>query len=76
MVKKDKKKEKIFNQVCKHFPKKYRFIKKKAFLTLLLSNNQKIKILNKKFRNKNKHTDILSFPFDVEKKKVKRKIFG
>ena len=50
------------------FPKKYRFINKKAYLTLLLSNN-KIKILNKKFRNKNKHTDILSFPFKIKKKK-------
>ena len=74
--KKIKKKEKIFNQVCKHFPKKYRFIKKKAFLTLLLSNNQKIKILNKKFRNKNKHTDILSFPFDKKEKKLKEKYLG
>ena len=57
-----KKKEKLFNQVCNYFPKKYRFINKKVYLTLLLSNNKKIKILNKKFRNKNKSTDILSFP--------------
>ena len=74
--KKIKKKEKLFNQVCKRFPKKYRFAKKKTFLTLLLSNNQKIKILNKKFRNKNKHTDILSFPFDVKEKKLKEKYLG
>ena len=63
--KKIKKKENLFNKVCKYFPKKFRFINKKVNLTLLLSNNQKIKILNKKFRNKNKHTDILSFPFDL-----------
>ena len=44
------------------FPKKYRFIKKKVSLTILLSNNKNIKKLNKKFRNKNKSTDILSFP--------------
>ena len=62
--KKLKKKEIFFNQICKYFPKKFRFINKKVYLTLLLSNNQKIKILNKKFRNKNKHTDILSFPFE------------
>jgi len=31
---------------------------------LLLSNNENIKKLNKDFRNKNKSTDILSFPFD------------
>ena len=44
------------------FPKKYRFIKKKVSLTILLSNNKNIKRLNKKFRNKNKSTDVLSFP--------------
>ena len=60
--KKIKYKELFFNKICKHFPKKYRFINKKIYFTLLLSNNKKIKILNKKFRNKNKSTDILSFP--------------
>ena len=62
--KKIKKKELFFNKICNKFPKKYRFINKKVYLTLLLSNNKEIKILNKKFRNKNKHTDILAFPFD------------
>ena len=74
-TKRIKKKQDLFNQVCKKFPKKYRFINKKAYLTLLLSNNNKIKILNKKFRNKNKHTDILSFPFE-DKKNIKRNLFG
>ena len=69
--KKLKKKEIFFNQICKHFPKKFRFINKKVYLTLLLSNNKKIKILNKKFRNKNKHTDVLSFPFDQKKQNSK-----
>ena len=58
-----RKKEELFNKVCKFFPKKFRFLNKKIYLTLLLSNNKKIRLLNKKFRNKNKHTDILSFPF-------------
>ena len=44
------------------FPKKYQFPNKKISLTLLLSNNRFIKKLNKDFRNKNKSTDILSFP--------------
>ena len=61
--KKIKKKEIFFNSMCKFFPKKFRFLNKKIYLTLLLSNNKKIRLLNKKFRNKNKHTDILSFPF-------------
>ena len=52
----------FFNTLTNFFPKKYRFIKKKISLTLLLSNNKNIKRLNKKFRNKNKSTDVLSFP--------------
>jgi probable rRNA maturation factor len=71
-----KKKEKLFNQVCNYFPKKYRFINKKVYLTLLLSNNKKIKILNKKFRNKNKHTDILSFPFSSKIENLKEIYLG
>tara|TARA_E500000331_G_scaffold230204_1_gene220367 strand:+ start:650 stop:1114 length:465 start_codon:yes stop_codon:yes gene_type:complete len=31
--------------------------------TVFLTNNKTMKILNKKFRNKNKPTDVLSFPF-------------
>ena len=31
-------------------------------LTILLTDNSKMKYLNKKFRNKNKTTDVLSFP--------------
>ncbi len=36
---------------------------KKLFFTLLLSGNSEIKKLNKKFRKKNRTTDVLSFPF-------------
>ena len=57
-----KKRDIFFNSLTQVFPKKYRFIKKKVSLTVLLSNNKNIKKLNKKFRNKNKPTDVLSFP--------------
>ena len=60
--KKIRKKNIFFSSLVSFFPKKYRFIKKKVSLTILLSNNKNIKKLNKKFRNKNKSTDILSFP--------------
>ena len=60
--KKIKKPDIFFNSLVQVFPKKYRFIKKKVSLTILLSNNRNIKKLNKRFRNKNKSTDILSFP--------------
>jgi len=69
-----KKKELFFDQVCKAFPKKYKFSKKKVSFSLLLSNNKKIKKLNKDFRNKNKPTDILSFPFS-KKNKIKKKAY-
>ena len=49
-----KKPDIFFNSLVQFFPKKYRFIKKKVSLTILLSNNKNIKRLNKKFRNKNK----------------------
>ena len=52
----------FFNLIVSFFPRKYRFIKKKVSLTILLSNNKNIKKLNKKFRNKDKPTDVLSFP--------------
>ena len=63
---------KLFNRILKNFPKKYSFQNKKTIVTVLLSNNLKIKQLNKIFRKKNKPTDILSFPIN---KKVNNKIF-
>ena len=69
-----KKKELFFKKICKLFPKKYQFSNKKVSLTLLLSNNKKIKKLNQTFRNKNKSTDILSFPFN-EKNKITKKTY-
>ena len=57
-----KNKEIFFKSICEAFPRKYKFLSKNVSFTLLLSNNKNIKKLNKKFRNKNKPTDILSFP--------------
>ena len=72
--KKLKKKEMFFKKICKAFPKKYKFINKKVTLTLLLSNNENIKKLNKNFRNKNKPTNILSFPLN-EKTKISKEAY-
>ena len=44
-----------------------KFNKIQIFCTLLLSGSSEIKKLNKKFRKKNKVTDILSFPFQTKK---------
>ena len=62
----------LFNRILKNLPRKYSFKNKKIIVTVLLSNNLKIKQLNKTFRKKNKPTDILSFPIN---KKVNDKIF-
>ena len=62
--KKIKNKDIFFNALVKLFPKKYRFIGKNINLSILLSDNKNIKKLNKSFRNKNKPTDVLSFPFE------------
>tara|TARA_Y100001936_G_C15603640_1_gene423025 strand:- start:31 stop:501 length:471 start_codon:yes stop_codon:yes gene_type:complete len=40
--------------------------KKKVAFTIALSGSKKIKTLNKKFRKKDKATDVLSFPFYKE----------
>jgi probable rRNA maturation factor len=69
--KKIKKIDIFFNSLAQAFPKKYRFIKKNVSLTVLLSKNKDIKKLNKKFRNKNKSTDVLSFP-SVKKLDIKK----
>ena len=61
------KKVKIINKKNKNFKNKI------IFCTLLLSGSTEIKKLNKKFRNKNKATDVLSFPF-YNKKDLKKKL--
>ena len=66
--KKIRKKKLFFKKICSLFPKKYQFPNKKVNFTLLLSNNKGTKKLNKEFRNKNKSTDVLSFPFSKQTK--------
>tara|TARA_Y200000002_G_C22571461_1_gene616846 strand:+ start:137 stop:598 length:462 start_codon:yes stop_codon:yes gene_type:complete len=74
--KKLKQKEIFFKKICKAFPRKYKFSGKSVSLSLLLSNNKKIKKLNKDFRNKNKPTDVLSFPFSHKNKISKNTYIG
>jgi len=74
--KKLKKRQDLFNNICNNFPKRFRFLNKKVYLTLLLSNKKRIKDLNRKFKKKKKHTDILSFPFKKKKKNLKETYLG
>jgi len=64
----------FFNSLVRFFPKKYKFVKKKVSLTVLLSNDKNIKKLNRKYRGKNKPTDVLSFPFE-KKFNIKKSLY-
>ena len=66
----------FFEKICKSFPKKYQFPNKKVSFSLSLSNNKNIKKLNKYFRNRNKSTDILSFPLNKKIKFTKDTYLG
>ena len=50
------------------------FKNKSKSYTIFLTNNKKMKELNKKFRNKNKPTDVLSFSFN-DKMKYKKNLY-
>ena len=66
----------FFDKILKRFPKKYFYLDKNVNFTLLLSKNTNIKKLNYKFRKKNNHTDVLSFPSFIKKdlkKELKKK---
>jgi len=63
-LKKIKNPKKYFNQKLKKISKIVPFFKEKnAIFTILLTNSLNMKKLNKKFRNQNTSTDVLSFPF-------------
>ena len=57
----------IDRKINKYNVKDKKYQKKNIYCTLLLSRNKEIKNLNKKFRKKNKTTDVLSFPFHKKK---------
>ena len=56
--------KKYFSKKLKKISKIVKFFKgKNLTFTILLTNSLNMKKLNKKFRNRNKPTDVLSFPF-------------
>ena len=63
-LKKIKGPKKYFNQRLKKISKVVPFFKgKNLIFTILLTNTLSMKKLNKEFRNSNKSTDVLSFPY-------------
>ena len=67
-IKKIKKPDNYFKLKLKKLSKFHFFRKKNHEFTILLTNNIKMKKLNLKFRNKNKITDVLSFPLKTKSK--------
>ncbi len=62
--KKIKNPKKYFSEKLKKISKIVKFFKgKNITFTILLTSSINMKKLNKKFRNQNKSTDVLSFPF-------------
>ena len=63
-LKKIKNPKKYFSKKLKKVSKIVPFFKEKnATFTILLTSSLNMKKLNKKFRNRNKSTDVLSFPY-------------
>ena len=73
--KKIKNPKRYFNKKLNKISKIVKFFKgKNITFTILLTSSLNMKKLNKKFRNQNKSTDVLSFPFyekDILKKLLK-----
>ena len=70
--------KKYFNNRLKKISKILKFFKgKNITFTILLTNSFKIQKLNKKFRNRNKPTDVISFPYFTPNtlKMIKQKNF-
>ena len=56
--------KRYFNKKLKKISKIVKFFKgKNIIFTILLTSSLNMRRLNKKFRNRNKSTDVLSFPF-------------
>ena len=67
--KKLKNPRRYFNKKLKKISKNIKFFKNRNItFTILLTNSLNMKKLNKKFRKKNKSTDVLSFPSFSQKK--------
>ncbi len=76
MEKKNQKSKIIYKKKTLKLNKLKLFKNKSTNYTIFLTNNKKMRQLNKKFRNKNKPTDVLSFPFQNKIKNTKNTYLG
>ena len=73
--KKIKHPKKYFNQKLKKISNIIKFFRDKNItFTILLTNSENMKRLNKKFRKHNKYTDVLSFPSFSSNPRFRKKV--
>ena len=67
--------EKVIEKVLKKCFEKENMLNSKLYITITLTNDQRIHEINKEFRNVDKKTDVLSFPM-YEKEEIDTKIIN
>lgn len=72
-IKKEKEYEEVISKVLEQCFKEEKLINSKLYITITLTNPSNIQEINKKYRNIDKATDVLSFPM-FERKELERKI--
>ena len=70
-IKEDKEKEDILKEVAKECFKQEKMKQEQFYISVTLTNNEKIKAINKEYRQIEKETDVLSFPM-FEKEEIKQ----
>lgn len=76
-VQQQKKQEEILKTVAEECFKQENILKDKFYISITLTNNENIKIINKEYRNIDRETDVLSFPMfekDEIEKILKQKV--
>ena len=72
-IKENQEYEETIKKVIKKCYKEENLLESKLIITITLTNNENIKIINKEYRNIDRATDVLSFPM-FEKEELDKKI--
>lgn len=72
-IKENKENEETIKKVLEQCFKEEKLEKSKLYITVTLTNSKNIEKINKKYRNIDKETDVLSFPM-YEKREIEEKI--
>lgn len=72
-IKENKENEETIKKILEQCFKEEKLEKSKLYITVTLTNSKNIEKINKKYRNIDKETDVLSFPM-YEKREIEEKI--